>query len=945
MPSVHPPTERQYFLSLGSSWPVEAAAPSAIYCRAMRMRDPEPPEMSGGLRGNASVSNSTSDARTTLSAYSIGLETDDEVYELSDEEKVENRMGETFYIVSGPKNHGDRRRPPQKVEIRPALKPRKFKIKKPRGKHREPLYTSSLDVILRNSAKGPILDIPGANIPLPESDSERSSEDERRLPYQGVVKRENRSSLDAIIKMGNDPTMAPLPPSRPDSTLEAIGGPPLPTGPSPRLFKYSDMIRRASRAFNHFDKVLDGARSRNNNIANITSIDFLESSRSAPTEFVIDSSDSHNIRTLGSMGQIPANVKQRLLIVPDLAPQIINLLGNLFGLSPEVFEEHLINSGYNGAEYDDEPAHTWPTAKMKKSHASIKWYRPVQRLDEPPFSFRDLEVLLDPAQGRLKRNPDKAKDLRVCQTQSNIFRSEWEMWTDPKTTAREKRASAWEERATVWSQKIAGRDCYIVILILDPLPIIEVGTEQVVDAARIYRPEKIFGFYTSADDASVDSGEEFEHMRKLADKIQNRHASQKPTTQLQKMLGQSGRDRKQDDETASVLSQSFEMVKVKVLEPTSSHTVFKQIVPRAYIAVDLDEAFRSAPTLRKLGTQLSKTTSTKDEFCRWLDVMSHPERNEPHFAIITPLFHIIQQDSINLLSYLHKTLDEINVDMLGDAKMEDRIVMWRQIIVRAQLELPELKRSIASFFTFTQLLNADGELGVLDLFERLLTEIDDMIQRLQTASSSLTANMALLDSRRSIAEAQAVTKLTELAFFFIPLTFAATLFGMQVEQLATPAPISTFFALGIVFIASSYLVRLTIRSSWLRELIKAYKASIAEYAQDKRQPLKQGSVPASMFLRWVGHMVVRGVTVSFETMVRERFGKIILAVCLSSLVAVPLSVIWTQPLARGIKAAVTVVIVLLVVMVAVYSAISRLVSAARGSDDDSASGSDVDNDL
>lgn len=431
--------------------------------------------MSGALQSNASESNPSTEVSESLVRDRSASGFDEDEFVSIDRRRVGDRRGQSFFIVSDLKKHNEGSWSPlEKIEIRPVLKASAFTIVKPRKRRRKSVYSSSLDAVLRHAVNGPILDLPEANVPLPESDSERSSGDESgpSYPYPWGMKWKGRPSLDAIIRKGNKfrgskalPTMVPLPPSRPGSTLEAIERPAsstqAPREPSPHLFKYSDMISRASQLFKHFDKVLDGAPSRNNNIANITSIDFFDASRSAPTEFAINSSDSHNIRTLGSMGQIPENVKQRLLIVPDLAPQIINLLGNLFGFSPEVFEEHLINSGYKGAKYDDKPAHTWSTAKMKKSYASIKWYRPVQRLAVAPYSSRDLEVLLDPTQGRLKRTPDSSKDLHVYQTQSNIFRSEWDMWTDPKITTQDERISGWEERATVWSEKLDGRDCYI----------------------------------------------------------------------------------------------------------------------------------------------------------------------------------------------------------------------------------------------------------------------------------------------------------------------------------------------------------------------------------------------------------------------------------------------------------------------------------------------------
>lgn len=415
--------------------------------RAMRMRGGGGPEMSGALQENASMSRSSREASENFTIYHSNLDSDgDESMSVYRHRLGPGRRKQSFFIVSDPRKRGeDRWEPLERIEIRPILKGSIFNILKPKRKRRKPMHQYAIDAIRRNN-NGSVLDLPEANIPLPDSDSESLSGSESGLSHPRNIKWKDRSSLDAIIKGGNT--------SRDPKASKA-----LPTmEPAIRHFKYSDMIIRASQVFMHFHKVLDGVPTRNNNIANITSIDFSENFRYSPTEFIVSSNDGHNMRTLGAMGQIPENVKQRLLIVPDLAPQIISLLGNLFGLSPEVFEEHLINSGYEGANYDDKPAHTWSTAKMKKSHASIKWYRPVQRRPVAPYSARDREILLDPTQGRLV---NYAIDSHVYQTRSNIFRSEWEMWTDPKITTQEERICGWEERATVWSQKLDGRDCYI----------------------------------------------------------------------------------------------------------------------------------------------------------------------------------------------------------------------------------------------------------------------------------------------------------------------------------------------------------------------------------------------------------------------------------------------------------------------------------------------------
>jgi hypothetical protein len=191
--------------------------------------------------------------------------------------------------------------------------------------------------------------------------------------------------------------------------------------------------------------------------------------------------------------------------------------------------------------------------------------------------------------------------------------------------------------------------------------------------------------------------------------------------------------------------------------------------------------------------------------------------------------------------------------------------------------------------------------------------------------------MALLDSRRSIAEAQSVTKLTELAFFFIPLTFAASLFGMQIEQLKDPAPMSTFILLAVLFTAVSYLFRLIIRSQWLRNLRTHYETSIKRHASEKRVPFRKGQIPASLFLSWISSRTYGFFRVTATEKSRKMgnatskaassfwdttgwiINCILMVPCLS---VPPVAVIWTCPLNHGIKSLITIVVLVLVSIVA-----------------------------
>lgn len=380
----------------------------------------------------------------------------------------------------------------------------------------------------------------------------------------------------------------------------------------------------------------------------------------------------------------------------------------------------------------------------------------------------------------------------------------------------------------------------------------------------------------------------------------------------------------------------YEYVQTVEFKAIRSRPIFEQTAPRFSIDVDYDEAFRSAHGIENLRQQLSGTRSSAVEFWQKFTSTDHAEAGVKISSLVEPFFQIVFRDSFNLLKVLNDSLDEINLEILDDVKMEERLTMWRQLITRAQLELPDLKLSTSQFVSFLQSLdplNSDhsGENSheapdstepqtLSQQLEEFCLEIDGMMLRLQAASSSLTSNMALLDSRRSISEAQAVTKLTELAFFFIPLGFAASLFGMQVEEFENRAPLWTFIAIGLGFVVAAYLVRLLIRSTWLRYLIQKCQSSIRVYADSKRHTVQRGNIPASLFISWASSKIYGGITtgVSSSKSYLATFWdstEFVIRMLLIILIfaGAPIAVLWTRKLDHGIQIMITIVVLVCVI--------------------------------
>ncbi|KXX81513.1 hypothetical protein MMYC01_202485 [Madurella mycetomatis] len=107
--------------------------------------------------------------------------------------------------------------------------------------------------------------------------------------------------------------------------------------------------------------------------------------------------------------------------------------------------------------------------------------------------------------------------------------------------------------------------------------------------------------------------------------------------------------------------------------------------------------------------------------------------------------------------------------------------------------------------------------------------------------------MSLLESKRSIEETESVTRLTELAFLFIPITLVASLFSMQVKELANdPPPVYAFVIAAVAVVVLAYSLRLAQRSTALGEMWRE---------MDKRirtdEKVVTRVIPTRKIFRWV----------------------------------------------------------------------------------------------
>lgn len=231
-----------------------------------------------------------------------------------------------------------------------------------------------------------------------------------------------------------------------------------------RLLKlYKDRINYLSDHFSHLKKICSDSR---HDKTTITAFDYADStlrgSKQLPIEFetreTAVSEEYRRARIEESRAFMCANslwpeVNTRIIVVEDIGPTMISLLGVVFELSPEFFAEHLYRSGYRGNEGLELSPSAWRTSNLQKHYVSMEWRRPVQRWRQEPVTLAQRSQLLEMENSVLEGEFEGLKDVRESlhyrlKTTTNIFRPEFAMYTEPDGKLPETSPSGWEERAT-----------------------------------------------------------------------------------------------------------------------------------------------------------------------------------------------------------------------------------------------------------------------------------------------------------------------------------------------------------------------------------------------------------------------------------------------------------------------------------------------------------------
>ncbi|KAK0711822.1 hypothetical protein B0H67DRAFT_647167 [Lasiosphaeris hirsuta] len=577
----------------------------------------------------------------------------------------------------------------------------------------------------------------------------------------------------------------------------------------------------------------------------------------------------------------------RLVVVEDISGHLIDLLGHALGLDPLLFIQHLKGSGVNRDSLNPLVGSHCPDTFLGTHIVSAQWYRPVSGLIGEQKKKKGFSLLPDPWP---TGDPGDGPGLRVrrlegfrtreidTEKETNIFRGAWEIGsacvpavaTDGQASTTTSIPTAWEEKVTVYRESRRGIE--FVIVLTDPLPKLRVSGGAHTAARNISSNARGgTGF-----NPQISGPNSAQKKLKTSPELPYRYKASRWTYQRDGSRPQSASE-----------SQSY---------PDKPRTAHMDML--------------SWMTNQCLGGP----ESLIDNPC--LLALTNPAE---------ALFRIIFLDTMTLSDVFDDTLQQIRLASLEDSELQVSIGGWRLMLLQAQLRLPALDASISDFIHHASgwPLRPASDTGNFELphdcrllVSRARQRISAVIKRAEEVDVALRAELSILESRKQLLESSSVTRLTELAFVFVPLSFVASTFSMQVKELQSPPPLTTFILVASLTVFLAYVLRLFLNSRIFSRISRKTEQAARGYSQvPKGQP-----VPSGVYMNFViWSVLLHSASV---------YGVVLVCLC---------SVVWLWAgrgqVDDGLKAVLTVVFVITLPLLAAVPFSNDTVS--RGLDGDS----------
>ncbi|KAK6338450.1 hypothetical protein TWF730_002510 [Orbilia blumenaviensis] len=176
--------------------------------------------------------------------------------------------------------------------------------------------------------------------------------------------------------------------------------------------------------------------------------------------------------------------------------------------------------------------------------------------------------------------------------------------------------------------------------------------------------------------------------------------------------------------------------------------------------------------------------------------------NDLQLPIERALVQLVSEDLMPVIEKMGCTLDTIELALHDDTVLQTSLSKWRNQLstyrnilfhqsesllrrsagIKMKSVTAATSKRIDPAFSWAAISDPKHTQDVLLAWLHMLSStVERTHKRVENDHQALMLSMSIVESERAIAEAAVVSKLTQLAFFFIPLSLVAGVFGMNIN--------------------------------------------------------------------------------------------------------------------------------------------------------------------
>ncbi|KAJ6439301.1 Altered inheritance of mitochondria protein 18, mitochondrial [Purpureocillium lavendulum] len=218
---------------------------------------------------------------------------------------------------------------------------------------------------------------------------------------------------------------------------------------------------------------------------------------------------------------------------------------------------------------------------------------------------------------------------------------------------------------------------------------------------------------------------------------------------------------------------------------------------------------------------------TVDLLYRHMNTLAAEDVLDGQSLIASLLARMVVDDSLQLLAEMRLQLDYLDNDI--SAGLYEQLV--ESIGNSTRQNLSWMRATLRDLRDWSDHVSSELRAHVdADLAEELAgisANVTDLQARAEQTLNLLLASMGLAQSSMVIDQTSGINKLTELAFFFVPISFITSVFSMQVLELTSGPPRIWVWGVSLsTVVLGTYFIRSSLRSPSVRIAVLHCRATI-----------------------------------------------------------------------------------------------------------------------